>query len=64
MRKFISDWRKTHSEVHANDPPVVRRLRRQRRRKPKAATGGLSWSLTGGSPRFILSNYTSIGATI
>ncbi|CAF1064672.1 unnamed protein product [Adineta ricciae] len=23
MTRFISDWRKTHKEVHANDPPVT-----------------------------------------
>ena len=53
MTRFISDWRKTHKEVHANDPVVA---------APPPTTEGqaTSGSLTGASPVILQDSFYPI----
>ena len=61
MIRFISDWRKTHKEVHANDPPMAPTI-------ATAATTATSadgqptttGSLTGASPTILQDSFYPI----
>ena len=56
MTQFISDWRKTHREVHANDPPVLAPPAPATTADGQTTTAGLS----GASPTIMQDSFYSI----
>ena len=60
MVRFISDWRKTHKEVHANDPPVATPLVSTATTTTADGQTTATGSLTGASPTILQDSFYPI----
>ena len=59
MMRFISDWRKTHQDVHANDPPPTTTTTTTTT-TVASAEGQTTSSLTGASPTILNDSFYPI----
>lgn len=60
MTRFISDWRKTHKEIHANDPPVPAPAPSTTTTTTTTSEGQAANSLAGASPTILQDSFYPI----
>lgn len=60
MIRFISDWRKTHKEVHANDPPMASTIAAAAAATTADGQSTSTGSLTGASPTILQDSFYPI----